>query len=177
MASASAHPYLCLYGNPCKTRCMVVQFNSRTMLSKLHDEEICRVSANKDVIYEVTCSQQDVKGSWVPSQDPHSFTVSLQGHNGFSHWTCQALVWDLPHLQLRHSRRLFVKAFYNDVFRRMRATSVSYDALIYIHFRATQPAVVRCSLYIVKSTLKGYFGILGKRRETASLTLPAHDLL
>lgn len=119
---------------------MVVQFNSRTMLSKLHDEEICHVSANNDVIYEVTCSQQDVKGSWVPSQDPHSFTVSLQGHNGFSHWTCQALVWDLPHLQLRHSRRLFVKAFYDDVFRRMRATSVSYDALIYIHFRATHLA-------------------------------------
>lgn len=76
------------------------------------------------VIKDVTCSQEDIEGSWVPSQNSHSFTVSLQGHNGLGHWTRQAPVWNLPYLQTKtHSRCLFAKAFI-----------VIYDGYIQVHW-------------------------------------------
>lgn len=59
-----------------------------------------------------TCSQEDVIGGRVPSQDSNPLTVSLQGHRGIGHRTCQAPVWDLPHLWTKtHSRCLFTNAF------------------------------------------------------------------
>lgn len=88
---------------------------------------------------KVTCSQKDIEGSWVPSQDSHSFTVSLKSHNGLSHWTRQAPVWDLPNLQsTKHSRGLFVNVFV-----------VMYDGSFQVH-KSYLCLCSFCDTYILK---------------------------
>lgn len=58
-----------------------------------------------------TCCEEDVVSGGVPGQDAHPLTVLLQGHRGLSHRTCQAPVWNLPHLWPQtHNRRLLARA-------------------------------------------------------------------